>query len=220
VSDNRWVRRARAVTTGLVSGALAAGTAAGAPQRDTLLRPGVGIGNARLGMTVAQVRRALGRPDRIVRSTPNGYRHYTEYVWGFDPELRVGLYGRGAQARVDALATTRRERTHSGVGVGSTHRTLRRVLGARCYQPPPNPNGADEQPGYPLQMLCYLGDRGGPATYFRLANHCLIRTDRHVLCPRSKRRYVAYEVQIISPLGQRILGAAEPRRGPWVPVRG
>ena len=201
-----------------VAAAFAAGSAGAAPSRDALLRPGIGVGKVRLGMTVAQVRGALGKPDRIVRRSPNGHRDYAEYVWGLDPELRVGLYGRGARARVEAVATTRRERTRQGVGVGSTHRALRRVLGARCYVPPPIPNGADEYPGYPLQMACYVGDRGGPSTSFRLANHCLIPTDRHVLCPKSKRRYVAYEAQIISSAAQRILGGGEPRRGPWVPA--
>ena len=46
----------------LVAAAVATGTAASAPARDALVRPGAGIGKVRLGTTLAEVRaRSVGR---------------------------------------------------------------------------------------------------------------------------------------------------------------
>ncbi len=203
---------------------VAVAPASAAPNRDTLLRPGIGAGKLRLGMTFAQVRTALGRPDRGRRVRP--FRSpvggaYFEYEWGFAPDWKVGVHGRGDAARVVVIETTRRERTRSGVGVGSTRLALQRKLRTRCYlPPPPNLPGPDELTGYPLTATCWHGgsgrgnpvtSTGKPVTIFRMFADCAIPIDRYILCPKSKRTYVAESVWIASATGQRIWNVIERR---------
>jgi hypothetical protein len=109
--------------------AVAAATAAhGAGQRDALVRPGVGIGKIRLGMTPAQVFRALGRTPLVNRRIDYGFgTRYVEYGWNYTT-WSVGFTGRGNRLRVSKVATTlRRERTAGGIGIGSTVRAILRA---------------------------------------------------------------------------------------------
>jgi hypothetical protein len=202
------VRVIALVGTVVLSVALIASTATAAPSRDTLLRPGVGVGKVRLDMTFAQVRSALGKPVRIVRRHRVGFREeYVEYAWGISPHWAVGFYGRAEHLRVVLVETTRRERTRSGVGIGSTERALRRVLGASCKGPPkPQLPGWTENPGYPLLRWCSLrgGSRDRPVTQFSLVAECSIEVDRHLLCPKAKRTYRAFEVVIATAFGWQI----------------
>jgi hypothetical protein len=99
------VRRS-APAIALIVAVMAVAAAHGAGQRDALVRPGVGIGKIRLGMTPAQVFRALGRT----------------------PLVSVGFTGSGNRLRVSKVATTlRRERTAGGIGIGSTVRAILRA---------------------------------------------------------------------------------------------
>lgn len=114
--------------------AAAAVTAHGARQRDALVRPGVGIGKIRLGMTPAQVFRALGRTQVVNRRIRYGFgTRYVEYGWDYT-SWSVGFTGRENSLRVSKVATTlRRERTRGGVGVGTSVRALLRVYpSAQC----------------------------------------------------------------------------------------
>jgi hypothetical protein len=186
---------------------LVVASAGAAPTRDALLRPGIGVGKVRLGMTVAQVRSALGGPGRLVRRHRDRLGiEYVEYAWGANVHWAVGFYGQAARARVVLVETTRRERTRSGVGIGSTERALRRVLGTRCKGPPkPQLPGATENPGYPLQRWCSLGgSRGRTMTEFSLVAECSIPVDRHLLCPPPKRTYRAYQVVIATVHGWQV----------------
>jgi hypothetical protein len=122
------------VAIGLVLAAVVAATAHGAQERDALVRPGVGIGKIRLGMTPAQVFRALGRTQLVNRRLDYGFgTRYVEYGWDYT-SWSVGFTGRPNSLRVSKIATTlRRERTRGGVGVGTTVRALLRVYpNARC----------------------------------------------------------------------------------------
>lgn len=118
--------------------ALAAGLllvpAAGAT--DALIRPGKGIGKVELGMSEAQVRRALGTPHAVIRKQVGFGRVSAE--WQYDFGLwRVQLLGRRGALRVVSVATmARSERTRQGFGVGTLERTLRRTYGRaiRCEQ--------------------------------------------------------------------------------------
>jgi len=56
-----------------VAAAVAAAAAATAPSVTQLIRPGVAIGKVRLGMSFAQVRRALGRPQLVNRREERGF---------------------------------------------------------------------------------------------------------------------------------------------------
>ena len=115
----------------LIAAAMLAGVAAGpataATEENALVRPARGIGKLSLGMTTAQVRRALGRPV-YVRRIPRGFgRTLVEMSYWLDG-WTVRLANRGGVLRVVYIDTTlRRERTRQGLGVGSTERQLRRV---------------------------------------------------------------------------------------------
>jgi hypothetical protein len=119
------------VVAGLVAGLALVPAAGGANE---LIRPGKGIGRVELGMSEAQVRRALGTPQAVIRRRIGFGRLSAE--WQFDGGAwRVRLVGRRGSLRVTSVATmVRRERTREGFGVGTLERTLRRRYGRtlRC----------------------------------------------------------------------------------------
>jgi hypothetical protein len=108
-------------------------SAGAAPQRDALIRPGVGIGKVRLGMSLAQVRAAWGRPQAVIPSQERGARQLElQYDYAAYVVTLVGVPGR---ERVTSVGTTlAKERTSQGVGVGSLERRLQRAFGGelRC----------------------------------------------------------------------------------------
>ena len=120
--------------------AVAAAPAGSTPARDALVRPGMGIGKVRLGMTLAQVRGAVGRPQYVNRRLRVGFgRTYVEYAWDHR-FLTVGFFVRGGQLRAARISTTSpRERTREGLGRGSRPRDIaRRYRDATCrYKYPP-----------------------------------------------------------------------------------
>lgn len=148
----------------LLGAALLMTSASGAPQRDVLIRPGVGIGEVRLGMTLAQVKAALGRHDNGWSERRGFGRRYLELVWDRGPGdfTAVGLLGRPGSLRVVTVGTTRRsERTPAGVGPGTTIVRLRRVYPrARCRLVWPAGGGTIVRSEY------VLGAAGGPQTSF------------------------------------------------------
>jgi hypothetical protein len=86
---------------------------------ESTIYPGVGIGKVRLGMTQAQVVRALGK-DYVVNSTATvGGAAYRELAWNF-ASWSVGFLRAGSTWRVVQVETTvRPQRTATNVGVGS-----------------------------------------------------------------------------------------------------
>jgi hypothetical protein len=111
-----------------------AGTdAAARPDVNLVIRPAIGIGKVRLGMTEAQLRRAMGRPRAVVRRGGSFGLRRIEYEYGFAAYV-VRLSGRRQQLRVVAVGTTLpRERTVKGIGPGSRERdALRAYPAARC----------------------------------------------------------------------------------------
>jgi hypothetical protein len=102
--------------------------------RDALIRPGKGIGKIDLGMTQAQVRRALGPPQAVVRKRLGFGRLSVEWQWDF-AQWTVRMQGRATSLRVVGVGTmVRSERTREGFGVGTLESTLRRRYGRaiRC----------------------------------------------------------------------------------------
>ena len=103
-----------------------AGMANGTVARDALVRPGVGIGELRLEMTLREALRALGQPVVFVRARvfPRGGLRYIEYGtrgggW------RIGVFGVHGHERLALIRTRlRRERTREGVGVGTLVATV------------------------------------------------------------------------------------------------
>jgi hypothetical protein len=123
--------RGAALVSVVLAVAIVAGWAAAATRTDALIRPGVGIGKARLGMTDAQVRRALGRPIAQRRSRSGFGRLRVEYQYE-DGFLLVRLAGRATALRVTGVSTIKPwERTANGVGPGVRKRILRGRYGAR-----------------------------------------------------------------------------------------
>jgi hypothetical protein len=187
----------RLVLAALVAAALAAGSAGAATSRDAQLRPGVAIGPIRVGMTFAQVRRALGRPEAVLERRRIGFgTHYTEYAWGGSDWI-VAVSGRADRARVVAVATgLRRERTRRGIGVGSTDTAVRRHLGARCY----GQIGRHDHMAGRDTAWCILGrSRQRPHTVFALIQECRIPTPWPVKCPVEQQVYRVYEVRVGEP---------------------
>jgi hypothetical protein len=121
------------VSSLLLGAAVTAAPTASAPSSTRLIRLGVGIGKIRLGMTYAEVRRALGRPQLVNRRQDRGFgNRYIEYLWNYD-EWRVGLLGPRGRERVVRVSTAlRSERTPERVGVGSTPRQLARAYRRRA----------------------------------------------------------------------------------------
>jgi hypothetical protein len=158
-----------AAALGCVVLALAAGASA-STQRDALIRPGVGIGKVRLGMTLAQVRAAWGRPY-AVQTTPHERGARTiELQYDF-AAYAVTLVGLPQRERVVAVSTTlAKERLRSDVGVGSLERRLLRVFRAElhCDVLPVNRDARN-----PLPVIwagatrrCVLGQRNERHTVF------------------------------------------------------
>lgn len=93
--------------------------------------PQKGMKGIELGMTVKQVRAALGSPTRF-RTIPHPVMGPArQWVYGLTDVL---FDSTAANAKVVVLSTTSRaERTASGVGVGSSRAAVKRdVAGARC----------------------------------------------------------------------------------------
>jgi hypothetical protein len=110
---------------------LVAPQAGAAVARDALIRPGVGIAKARLGMTATQVRAAMGRPLAVLPQQAGFGRRAVEWQYGYGA-YTVRLEGRGDALRVVAVATTAyRERTPEGLGVGTLESRVERAYGAR-----------------------------------------------------------------------------------------
>jgi hypothetical protein len=178
--------------------ALALAASAGAStQRDALIRPGVGIGKVKLGMTLAQVRAAWGRPQaHTVETLPRGGRTIElQYNFG---AYTATLTGRPGRETVSSISTTlRKEKTRQGMGPGALERRVQRVYRGevRCerldvWNPPRSP--------YPLlasnRRECVLGAPDGPQTVF------VSRMRRHSFLPEhwSGSAYVV-EVVIRAP---------------------
>jgi hypothetical protein len=180
--------------------AVAAAPSPAAPQRDLLIVPGQQIGKVRLGMSLFQVRRALGRPTGVNKRMRTGFASYVEYDWDYG-RWTVGLSGRAPNLRVSLVATTiERERTREGIGV---HALRARVLdayrgrGLRC--PPLDSYNANH-----YQRACRLVSRTGATTYFPMKYGCSNPRYGWTNCPTGRHAYAVFEVLI------RTAAAAEP----------
>jgi hypothetical protein len=123
------------------------GSADAARSRTALVRPGIGIGKVWLGMSVAQVRRALGPAQLVNRRVRVGFgRSYVEYAWDNGWWL-VGFQGRRGRLRVVRIATlSPRERTRERLGIGSRVRAvLARYPHATCRRVGPFLGNGDTQ---------------------------------------------------------------------------
>src|SRR5215218_7631083 len=103
-------------------------SASAASQRDALIRPGIGIGKVKLGMSLKQVRGAWGRPQAVVTTTNERGARTLELQYDYAAYV-VTLVGAPGGERVTAVGTTlAKERTSQGLGVGSLERRLQRAF--------------------------------------------------------------------------------------------
>jgi hypothetical protein len=131
----------RLTVLALLAGAIMlAPSASGSPERSVPIRIGHGIGPINLGMTGAQVYRALGRPRTVVDRKVIRGRPYVELEYGYGT-WTVGFYGRKPNRRVVLVLTALgRHRTPEGLGVGSSDREVRRGLRGIRERTCNNPN--------------------------------------------------------------------------------
>ena len=131
--------------------------------RDALIRPGKGIGKVDLGMTLAQVKKAMGRHDQGWSEQRGLGLRYLELTWDSGPGdyFAVGLLGRPGRLRVVSIATTRPAERLRGAGPGTSVVRLKRTFrGLRCRTLWPAGGGTIIQTEY------WLGARNGPQTIF------------------------------------------------------
>ena len=116
------------VAVSLAAAALCVGAASAGPSVNARVTPGVGIGKLRVGMTLVQVRRILGRPYAVSARRRLGFGlQYVEYQWNL-AAWTVGFQGRAGRLRAVRVATTLgRERTREGLGVQSRIRDVVRA---------------------------------------------------------------------------------------------
>jgi hypothetical protein len=109
--------------TALIALALpAAASARIVPQR--------GIAGANLDMTQAQVRTALGKPDKVASPTSPIFGRYTTWYYG---ATSVDMFRTQDRKVFNVSTTAKSEKTSTGVGVGSTAAAVQQgVKGAHC----------------------------------------------------------------------------------------
>lgn len=122
--------RAIALLVATLLAALAA--ASGAVARDTLVRPAVGMGKLRLGMSLKETRQALGQRIQLelTQTVRSGNARLVQYVT-LDEGWRLRLLGpKGKEKLVGISTESPRERLRNGVGVGTAVATLPARLAA------------------------------------------------------------------------------------------
>ena len=156
-----------------VIAALALVLVSGASATESTIYPGVGIGMVKLGMTLRQVKKALGSPQLVdTRAQLSGRRGYAEYGWNFST-LWVGFVNTRGRLHAVLIGTDlRAQRTTDGVGVGTTLETLRHRYRVTCNV---GPNADARFVGQPLfepamriAGWCVLGPSATPTTIFRM----------------------------------------------------
>lgn len=117
-------------------------SASAATEQNPLVIPGRSIGKVSLGMTVAQVRKAVGRPSQVERESLSTSRYLLTYSYEAR-QLSIVFYGTRAssgrpatKARVTRIETTSDgARLDNGIGVGTRERELRRAYRGRLDCP-------------------------------------------------------------------------------------
>lgn len=137
---------------------------------ESTIRPGFGIGKARIGMTFMEVKKALGAPDVLnVREQVNGHG-YVEYGWQFST-FWVGFARRGGVLRAVLIGTNLKgEKTASGIGNGSTLDALRSKYDVSCRNTEDGPYDPRiyADPGERLPEFCTIGPLSTPTTVFAI----------------------------------------------------
>jgi len=117
------------MTRTFVLGVVVAAAALASPAaafESTIVR-GVGIGKISIGMTLGQVQKMFGSPSLVDARTTVGGRSYVDRGWEFGG-WSVGFLKQNGTYRAAQVATTLRgEKTHEGIGVGSSFKAVVRA---------------------------------------------------------------------------------------------
>jgi hypothetical protein len=143
--------------------------AGGASATELTIVPGVGIGRVKLGMTLARAKKALGKPQTVnLRKQVSGHRGYIEYGWNFST-MWVGFINTKSVLHAALIGTDLvKEKTKSGVGVGTRIAHVRALPGVRCYLGTTWLNHPYFDPELRLGSHCILGNAEGRSTIFVL----------------------------------------------------
>jgi hypothetical protein len=184
----RLARRQSDLKRLAVAAAVIAGTLVSAASATELtIVPGVGIGKVKLGMTAAQVKKALGKSYTINSTTNLSGRHYVEYGWNYS-QWTVTFAQQGRRLRVVQVGVvTRKQRTAKGIGPGSSWRAL-----VRAY-----PNGVCRFNPLPINAAAvkYLVPRkGGTHTIYVLPS-----PRPNMFNPGEQKKWQVSEVQVRTP---------------------
>lgn len=98
------------------------------------IQPGVGLAHTKLGMTLAQTKKVLGKPQTVnARLQLAGHRRYIEYGWNYSSTW-VGFMPTKRVLRSVLIGTTlAREKTSAGLGVGTEVERLRGLPRMSCF---------------------------------------------------------------------------------------
>lgn len=177
----------------------------GAAATDAKITPGVGIGKVKLGMTLAEAKRAL-RGSFVLsseRGKLSGGRRYVEYTWNYS-EYRVGFVG-GKTLRAVIVSTYLQAQRINGVGVGTERGVVKQKLGAVACRSAQNlPGGGGRyvrvRPEFDVTSVpvCVFARSGQRVTVF-----WFVGEDCHPVTPldpvRKCDRYVVKEVLVTGP---------------------
>jgi hypothetical protein len=185
---------------------------------ETLLRPGIGIGKLRLGMTLAEARKALGQGLRFSYASRTRHagllRHYESQdgVWG------LSVLGPKGKERLVRIGTdSPRERLSNGVGIGTPIATLPtrlKTLNPKCISGEFFLN--HNRIPAPIAS-CAMMTTGRALTIFLGDAQCAVPPIRYQGCPRL-RVTIATLVVESSELSRIGLSTWNPDPGPALPL--
>jgi hypothetical protein len=162
------------------------------------IRPGVAIGKVALGMSPAQVRRALGRHRAVEENEllPSGRRSLVlEWGWGKWTVAFEGLPGRLRAVRVGVFGEPR-HRTPEGVGAGTLLGAVERLLDVRCRE------GFSRASGVAKTSWCVKPAASGNQTWVVVQEQCRVDLVNGNCLPG--RRYSAVAEVIVAERGQQL----------------
>jgi hypothetical protein len=125
--------------------------------------PGQAIGRVALGMTLSQVKKALGVPESVIERRSLGFgKTWVEYSWNFT-SWRIAFVN-GRAVRIGTSVGT--EKTREGVGIGTSQTRVERTFGVRCIW------GYHADTGRGAGFWCVVTARSGARTAFVLETRC------------------------------------------------
>lgn len=186
--ENPIIRGVAAIVTVLACAGGA--SAATGPDVQERIVPGQAIGKVRIGMTLKEVKAALGQPEAVIgRERRSFTRTWVEYSWDFTT-WRVGfqIY-RGTYSVVSIRSSVRGEKTTEGVGYGTLASRLQRLYRTQCRPSWTTGGNVHSFQGYACPV------RGG---FFVVARLCA-SVPTAGRCPDRESRWAVVESGVLAP---------------------